>query len=122
VKVCHTTSRPSGSTAAQRPRWGLLYGTTFPPLVALVVLEVAGPSGAARVMLRVVLALATFAAMAVWVRSNRPALDLQQWCDCAAASVTMRVIPSHRAAAAVRRGGGDARAPERDEDRAVASR
>jgi hypothetical protein len=87
--------------------------------MALVVLEVGDPSGAARVMLRVVLALATFAAMAVWIRSNRPAFDLQQWCDCAAASVRVRVIPSHRAAAAVRRGGGDARAPERNEDYAA---
>ncbi|HEX9822534.1 MAG TPA: hypothetical protein VGD07_23290 [Methylomirabilota bacterium] len=71
-------------------------------------------------MLRVVLALAAVAAMAVWIRSNRTALDLQQWCECAAATITVRVIPSPGPAIAVPPDAPVARAPERDEDHEVA--
>jgi hypothetical protein len=77
-----------------RPRWGRLYGVTLSGLAALAVVEVGGPRGLPRAILRVVLALAVFAANAVWIRANRAALDLQEWCDCASQSVTVRVISS----------------------------
>ncbi len=81
-----------------RPRWGLLYGATFPQLAALAVVEAASPPNAVRTALRCVLALGAFAGMAAWVRSNRAAFDLQDWCDCAGQKVTVRVIESRRAA------------------------
>jgi len=82
--------------AVSRPRWGTLYGTPVPPLAALAVLEVAGPPNAVRTALRLVLALGAFAGMAMWVRSNRAAFDLADWCDCAGRTVTVRVIESYR--------------------------
>jgi len=34
--------------------------------------------------------------MALWARLNRRALDQLGWCECAAATITVRVIPSDR--------------------------
>ena len=34
------------------------------------------------------------ATMSVWLRANRPAFDLQNWCDCAGQRMTIRVIES----------------------------
>jgi hypothetical protein len=34
--------------------------------------------------------------MVGWTRRNRAALDHLDWCGCASARVTVRVIPSHR--------------------------
>ena len=80
--------------AVSRPRWGALYGTTVPPLAALAVLEVAAPPNVVRTALRLVLALGAFAGMAIWIRSNRAAFDLADWCDCAGRTLTVRVIHS----------------------------
>jgi hypothetical protein len=93
--MCETTSRAMG-----RPRWGWLYGATFPPLAGLVVVEALGPANLLRTVLRYALALAVLAGMAVWIRANRAAFDLQNWCECAASTVTVRVIESRRPAAA----------------------
>jgi hypothetical protein len=60
--------------------------------------EVAGPTGPARVVLRIVLALGALAAMAIWSRANRTALDLLDWCECASRTVTVRVVLSRPAA------------------------
>ena len=38
--------------------------------------------------------------MALWTRLNRRALDQLGWCECAAATITVRVIPSRRPAPA----------------------
>ena len=43
-------------------------------------------------------ALGTLGGMALWVHSNRAAVDLQDWCDCAGRTMTIRVIESHRPA------------------------
>ena len=80
--------------AVAGPRWGALYAATFPPLTALAIVEVAGPVGVIRTALRLALALGAFAGMAVWVRANRAAFDLQHWCDCAGRTMTVRVIGS----------------------------
>ena len=58
----------------------------------LGVVEVAAPSAPVRTLLRLALVLGAVAAMAVWVRANRAALDLQDWCECAASTITVRVI------------------------------
>jgi hypothetical protein len=69
------------------------------PLAVLAVTEAAGPSTAVRTLARCALALSAFVAMAWWVRVNRAALDLEQWCDCAGRTITVRAIESHRPAA-----------------------
>ena len=91
--MCDTTP-----PTVTRPRWGALYGATLPPLATLAVVEMAGPPNAVRTILRFVLALGALGGMALWVRSNRAAVDLQEWCDCAGRTMTIRVIESHRPA------------------------
>src|SRR5882724_12629245 len=89
--MCDTTP-----PTVTRPRWGALYCATLPPLATLAVVEMAGPPNAVRTILRFVLALGTLGGMALWVRANRAAVDLQDWCDCAGRTMTVRVIESRR--------------------------
>jgi len=84
------TGRRSG------PRWLLLYAATAPQLAALAAVEASAPSPPVRVLLRWALTLATFVGMGLWVRANRAAFDLQDWCDCAPQKMTIRVIESRR--------------------------
>lgn len=79
---------------AGRPRWGWLYGVTLPWLAGLAGVEAAGPAGLPRIALRVAMTHGAVTAMGIWIRANRAALDLQDWCDCASETVTVRVIPS----------------------------
>jgi hypothetical protein len=85
--------------AVTRPRWRVLYGVVCPPLAMLGIVEVAAPAAPVRTVLRLALVLGVVAAMAVWVRANRAALDLQDWCAWAASTITVRVIESQRPAA-----------------------
>ena len=84
--------------AIGRPGWGWLYGTTLPPLAALTLVEAVMPPNVLRTVLRYALAMATVAGMALWIRAHRVAIDLQNWCDCAASTITVRVIESRRPA------------------------
>ena len=93
--MCDANSRALG-TSAIRPRWGLLYATALPQVAGLVVVEAVHPTVAVRVTLRLLLALGIFATMSMWIRANRPAIDLQDWCDCAGQRMTIRVIESRR--------------------------
>src|SRR6266480_4521849 len=92
--MCETTSAGSHSSAIARPQWGLLYAGTLPQLAALGALEAVHAPHPLRLTLRCLLALGLFATMSVWLRTNRPAFDLQDWCDCAGARMTIRVIAS----------------------------
>lgn len=94
--MCDTTSDGTHGSAVTRPRWGLLYGTALPQLAALGALEVVQSPHAVRIALRYLLALGIFATMSVWLRANRPAFDLQDWCGCAPERMTIRVIESRR--------------------------
>jgi hypothetical protein len=94
--MCDTTSRAARGSVSGRPRWGVLYAATLPQLAALGVVEVAQSPQPVRVALRCLLALGVFATMSVWLRANRPALDLLNWCDCAGERMTIRVIESRR--------------------------
>jgi hypothetical protein len=94
--MCDTTSEGARGSVVVRPRWGLLYGTALPQLAALGALEVVQSPHAIRIALRCLLALGVFATMSVWLRANRPAFDLQNWCDCAGDRMTIRVIDSRR--------------------------
>ncbi|HET7343812.1 MAG TPA: hypothetical protein VFL90_20275 [Methylomirabilota bacterium] len=79
-----------------RPRWGVLYGATLSQLTALALVEVASPPNPLRTLLRFVLGLGAFAGMAAWLRANRGAVDLQDWCECAGRQMIVRVIESRR--------------------------
>ena len=94
--MCDTTSRGAHGTAVDRPRWSFLYLTTLPQLAALAAVETGQSPQTIRIALRYLVALGVFAAMSVWLRANRPAFDLQDWCDCAGERMTVRVIESSR--------------------------
>jgi hypothetical protein len=92
--MCQTISRTPAGSPIRGPRWILLYTATLAQLAALALVEVVQPAHPVRVGLRCLLALGLFATMAVWLRVNRPALDLENWCDCAGQRMTIRVIES----------------------------
>ena len=94
--MCDTTSQAARRSVGGQPRWGFLYAATLPQLVALGVIEVTQSPQAVRIALRGLLALGVFLAMGAWLRANRPAFDLQDWCDCAGQQMTVRVIESRR--------------------------
>jgi hypothetical protein len=94
--MCETTSQAARGSVGGRPRWGVLYAATLPQLVALGVIEVTQSPQAVRIALRGLLALGVFLAMGAWLRANRPAFDLQDWCDCAGQQMTVRMIESRR--------------------------
>jgi hypothetical protein len=94
--MCDTTHRGMHGSDVARPRWGLLYGTALPQLAALGALEVVQSPHAVRIALRCLLAFGVFAAMSILLRANRPAFDLQNWCECAGERMTIRVIESRR--------------------------
>jgi hypothetical protein len=85
-----SAARPGG------PRWRVLYGVTLPQLAALAAVEASSPPVPVRTLLRWLLALGTFVAMALWVRANRAAFDSEDWCACAPQTITMHVIESRR--------------------------
>ena len=65
-------------------------------LAALAIAEMLVAPGAELTALQCGVVVASFAGIVGWTRRNREALDRMDWCDCAGARVTMRVIPSHR--------------------------
>jgi len=98
--MCDST--PLAGRAVTRPRWRVLYVAVCLPLATLGIVEVAAAPAPVRTLLRLGLVLGTVAAMAVWVRASRAALELQDWCACAASTITVRVIESERPAASPR--------------------
>jgi len=93
--MCQGATSSGRGSAVAAPRWGLLYAGTLPQLAALGVVEAAHSPHLLRMALRCLIALGVFATISIWLRTNRPALDLQDWCDCAGAQMTIRVIASH---------------------------
>jgi len=93
--MCHSATSRGRRSAVAAPRWGLLYAGTLPQLAALGVVEAAYSPQLLRMTLRCLIAVSVFVTMSVWLRTNRPALDLQDWCDCAGAQMKIRVIASH---------------------------
>jgi hypothetical protein len=82
-------------TAIERSRWPALYGIVAFGLAALAVTEVVA-GAVVRPALESVVGAVAFVAVVLWVRGNRAALDQQAWCECAAETLTVRVIPSRR--------------------------
>ncbi|MBI2494508.1 MAG: hypothetical protein HYV94_20765 [Candidatus Rokubacteria bacterium] len=90
--MCDTSRRSNGTP---RPRWGRLYAAASLGLALLATAEVVPAGAGPRLVVRCVIGFATFGAIAAWARTNRVALDLVEWCDCAGARTTVRVIPAH---------------------------
>jgi hypothetical protein len=67
-------------------------------VAVLAGVEASGAPEGVRTPLDCGIVLAGFAVTRLWVGRNRAALDLQEWCVCASEHVTVRVIPSRRAA------------------------
>ena len=96
--MCEPTGSSARSPAIDRPRWGRLYAVVVPQLAALAIVELSGPPSVVRTTVRYAVALGTWVAMVAWVRANRAAIDLQDWCACAGRTVAVRVIESRRPA------------------------
>ena len=94
--MCGMTERSGWLRTTPRPRWGRLYALAGLMLAALAVVEVLVSPSPELTALRCGLILGGFGAMVQWTRRNRAALDHLDWCGCASARVTVRVIPSHR--------------------------
>jgi len=87
--------RQRATTPIERPRWTLLYGIAAFGLAALAATEIAA-AAPFRPALETAVGAAAVVAVALWVRGNRVALEQQGWCECAADTLTARVIPSRR--------------------------
>ena len=94
--MCEVTERSGSPRVLARPRWGGLYALAGLMLAALATAQALVPQGAELTALQCGLVLAGFATMVGWTRRNRAALDRLDWCECASARVTVRVIPSNR--------------------------
>ena len=90
--VCDANARRDRTLP--RPRWGVLAAVETLTLSVLVAVEAVPWSGAVRTALRLLLTLVLFGAMALWVRSNRVALDYRDWPESAECTVTARVVAS----------------------------
>ncbi|MBI2159490.1 MAG: hypothetical protein HYU25_03700 [Candidatus Rokubacteria bacterium] len=89
----------AGATAATRPRprWRRLYAIALLAVAAFALAELAVRAPALRIALECAIAVAASGATLRWIRANRVALDLLEWCDCAAKTITVRVILSRPA-------------------------
>jgi hypothetical protein len=93
--MCDAASSSEPDGTIPRPRWGALYGMVVLGIAALTSIDVAVPV-IERSALEMTVVGGAFVAMALWLRSNRAALDQQDWCACAGGKTTMRVIASRR--------------------------
>jgi hypothetical protein len=82
-------------TAGRRPRWLQLYGLVLVALGSAGLIEISTPRGAARVAASGALVVGACVITIAWIRANRVALDLLDWCDCAPTAV--RVVGARTA-------------------------
>jgi hypothetical protein len=75
-------------------RWVFLHAVALSPLAALAVVEAVGLPHATRILTDCGLVLGTVIGVGWWLRAHRAALDLQEWCECAPRTMTIRVIES----------------------------
>ena len=94
--MCGVSERSGRSRAFPRPKWRGLYAVAGLMLAALATAEILVTPGAELTALQCAIVVAGFGAMVGWTRLNRAALDRMDWCACAGARVTMRVIASRR--------------------------
>jgi len=83
--ACHRRRHPA-------PAWSALYLIAALDLAGLAAVPVVVPAGDVRRAALGVAALATFAAMALWIRANRIALALEDDAACCTTPLVVRVI------------------------------
>src|SRR5262249_15943628 len=96
--MCHPGRSGAPPADAVRPRWNVLYCATLPQLVALAAVEATAPPHPARALLRCIFAIGVLVSMGLWLRANRAAFDLQEWCACAGETMTVRIVHPGRTA------------------------
>jgi len=77
-----------------RPGWSHLLAILPVTAAALALIESTVAALPLRVAAEAATVLATFGAMALWVRANRSALDQLEVCACASEMLTIRVVRS----------------------------
>ena len=94
--MCAVSEGSGKPRALARPGWVGLYALAGLMLAALTVSELLIAPGAELTALQCGIVVTGFGGMVGWTRRNRAALDRLDWCDCASARMTVRVIPSTR--------------------------
>lgn len=84
--MCATKTPPT------RVRWAGLYAVLLSTCAATGTLAIASPAAPWRVGATVVVFIAAAIGMMRCLATQRVALDLCDWCDCARSTVTMRVV------------------------------
>jgi hypothetical protein len=80
--------------ASVRPRWGVLYLTLAGATTAALATDLAGLARPWPATAHAAFAALAVATLWLWIRHEAVRLDQTDWCACAPATVTMRVIPS----------------------------
>jgi hypothetical protein len=93
--MCPSGHGSTRVTTVARPRWTVLYGIAAIGLAAFTVTDITAPPPVRPFVTSAVGGIAA-AAIGLWFRGNRAALEQQTWCDCASATVTVRVIAPRR--------------------------
>jgi hypothetical protein len=88
------TLRPVSRTAPARPHWGWLYGALAAILTIGAVIHGLLPFSALRHLCDVVSALASIAALVIWVRGNRIALARLDEPESGVGKTSVRIIRS----------------------------
>jgi hypothetical protein len=92
--MCDSTTAAAHARRVPRPRWSGLYGLGGLALGALASVELLALSATWRAACDCAVVLGAFGGTAMWTCRNRVALDLREWCDCAAGTITVRMISS----------------------------
>jgi hypothetical protein len=92
--MCDTATRSMSPRTNHGPHWRTLYVGVVLMLAAIGAVDATGTAGRTKAIVECGLVMGEIGTMAFWTRRNRAPLDLEQWCECAAATVTIRVIPS----------------------------
>ena len=90
--MCATKTRP------QRIRWGGLYAVVLSAFTAATTIAVVSPPGPWRIGVTLVVFSAAGIAIMKCLATQRLALDLSEWCECAKSTVTMRIVDASEAA------------------------
>lgn len=80
----------------RRPLWPVLYGLVGLMTVSDLTVAMLMPAGIVANVVQGAIGIVTLAAAAGWIRANRVALDLDDWCTCASEQTIVRVILSRR--------------------------
>lgn len=75
-----------------RPTWGRLYGMLAVAGTIVAVLEASPLAAAMTQALEGAIAALVVVALVGWLRANRAALDQEEWCACAASTLTVREV------------------------------